>query len=554
MNRSVFQAAGIVLLSGAVYAQTLGFGFVWDDARNIVNNPGLGRAGALLQTVTNLNPQHLTYRPLLDLSFALDYKLWGLSPFGFHLTNVLLHAAATFLVLQVVLCLTTSSRIALSSAAIFGVHPIHTEAVAWIAGRSDLLVTLFTLLSLFSYLKSFSKTGGKAWLWMTAAWTGFALALLTKETAIVLPLLLVVGLYLVKPQNRASALIHLSVMGGLALLYLGLRGPSLAASHFHAFRETIPAAVFLIGEYLRLLIFPFPLKPLYELPVLSLGDPKVMQSLMIVIVGLVALGYAFAKESVLFAGMAWALVALMPSFALTLYNSVSPIAERLLYLPSVGFALACAAVWVKTSNRLEEKTGTASWRIPLSLLGLFLLSLATMRSNTAWIGDETLWKHAVSQSPQTVLAHRNLADYYLEQKQLQKAIEHYKQALSLKEDDVDSHYNIGIAYLDQGDLDTAIAHFKDALTRQPRHSDAYTNMAYAYHLKKRDDLALESIRKAIEANPSSAVAHNSLGNLWAVQGLWHEAAEQYRIAVALQPTYREAETNLRNAVMKEQQE
>jgi len=183
-------------LALGLYASTLGAGFVWDDEEIVVRNPlitSLGNLPAIFRThafakVSAAAPGHdLEYwRPVWVSTLALDHALWGLKPLGYHLTNVLLHVATSLAVYLLVLALARGATIALVAALLFAAHPVHAEAVAWVSGRNDLLVTLFTTVAFAGYLRV--RSGGGPW---TGAVTiaAYVMGLLSKESAAVLPAL-----------------------------------------------------------------------------------------------------------------------------------------------------------------------------------------------------------------------------------------------------------------------------------------------------------------------------------------------------------------------------
>jgi tetratricopeptide (TPR) repeat protein len=541
----------VILMTMAVYLDTLRYDFVWDDHRNILSSPVLSGSSPLLKSFSDFtHTTNFTYRPLMSVSFALDLSIWGKNPMGFHLTNVLLHATVTFLVFLLLLKISGSFRSALLAGAIFGVHPVHTEAVSWISGRSDILSTLFAIVSVLFSLKTHSSRGAPEWAWRFAAWAGFGLAILVKETAIVLPVLSLVWMWAVRKDRRRRILLFdfLPVLA-IGILFLAFRSSFLLQHGSFQPVRTASMLTFVFGEYIRLLVFPSPLKALYTLPPATFADPLVLRSLAILLLW-IGLGVYFIKRNpLIWMGVAWVVVSLQPTIALVVYKSVSPLAERLDYLPSVGFALVGSELllagsrWMK--NRFSDRP-SAAWVLPAILIVIF--SLATVRSNAAWANEETLWKNTTIYSPGHPLAFYNLAVELQKQNRLGEAAVLYQKAIGLDPADSNSRYNLGIIYLDQGNYAAAAKYFKEALAINPRHSSAYTNLAMAYHFMGDDRLARKILEEAVRIDPSNAVAQNNLGNVLLTEGNVREAVEHYRKALALAPDYAEARTNLENAV------
>ena len=364
--------AFVLMVTAGVYLNSLGHDFVWDDHRHISNNPQINNSAIWIESFTdftragNFEQQVLTYRPGMLLSFALDFMIWGLNPLGFHLTNILLHTATTFLVIQLLLIITGSFRISLLAGAIFGVHPIHIEAVSWISGRTDILSCLFAVSSILFSLKSLSLSGRWKWLNRVGAWGCFVLALLVKETVIILPMLTLIALWTVwKTRRRTIVFFHFFPMVGIGIVFLAFRSPSLVQHYSYTLQEIVPLVTFIYGEYIRLLIFPFPLKALYSLPTPSFAEPLVMRSIVMLLIGSGLGIYSFKRNPVLWMGLSWIFISLLPTIALILYESISIM---------IGIALVAYSVFLFLIADQEPV------RLPWAIAALFINIIIALAS------------------------------------------------------------------------------------------------------------------------------------------------------------------------------
>ncbi len=560
---------GLVVLAAGIYLQTLRYDFVWDD-HQFIN--ALDGTGGRFQDFIGYSRSalggwdQLTYRPVFLISFAFDAYLWGQNPIGFHLTNILLHVLVTLMVFGWATEWTQSARVGWLSAAVFAVHPIHSEAVAWISGRADLWVALFVLTALLSAFR-LSATGGGASPMKRAGWTAlvgvsFVLALLSKETAIILPGLILLSGFTQKDGYRKVILPSLLLTTLIALAYLWSRASILiavdtgssvvgdVAAMLHGSRswfETALAGLYVTGDYIRLLFFPLPVKALYDLPQLTLTDPRVIQSAGILCAWVIGLGLAMRRSSVGAASMGWVFISLLPLYALFIYTSVSPMAERLLYLPSIGFALL---VGLPLSTGYELLRPSAIGRAAVAGLTICLLSaytIGTIHHNAAWTDDLHLWDNTVRNNPQNSLAHYNLATAYFDRKRWSEAIQEYERTVLIKPDYAEAYFNIANGYEAQGRRDLAIENYQTAIRLKSDYADAYINLAVAYHELGRDDLAQRALDLAVQSNPRSPIAHNNLANVYAMQGQWQKAIDHYEKALALLPDYPEARINLDRA-------
>jgi len=487
--RPAGRSAGIllvVLISIAVYANTLWNGFVYDDTVQILENPWIRDLRYLPDILGSdvwgfLKDPGLSkhYRPLLNLIYSLDYRLFGLNPSGFHLTNMLLHAGASSLVFLVALALSGSRRTAFIAGILFAAHPVHTEAVAWVACISETSLAVFYLLSFLLYIKEKPALSGAA----------FFLALLSKEVALTLPAVLIAyDLSLRgKPfRERFSEryLPHILAAGAYFAMRVYATGltPGFIPKHAElTVWQYFINALLLFAGYLSKLILPIGLNAYHALnPVYSITEPRGIMSVL-VLAGFTAAAIICRKRNrAFFISLALIAAPLLPVLYIPAMGENS-FAERYLYLPSAGYVIILAVFLERLRGLPFKKAGYAVSAI--FILIVLLYSASAVKRNTAWRSDITLWEDAVGKSPDHHVPHSELAFSYEMEGRLDEAVEHYKISLSMNPLHVIGHNRLGMIYLKQGLPDLAIEHFDYAIALKPDVPVYYYNMASALRRK-----------------------------------------------------------------------
>jgi tetratricopeptide (TPR) repeat protein len=476
--RAAAPALIVVLACLVAYANAFWDGFVYDDISQILRNPWI-RDWAYTGNIFSNNVWAFAgrtsnyYRPLYHFIYLVTNQVFGLQAWAFHLVNVVLHVAASLLVLAATRRLLDDEaspaspglrRVPLVAALIFAVHPIHTEAVTYVAGAADLSFSLLCLLSFLLYLRSTRPLDPSAVLSALA----FFLAALCKETALTLPVLLVF-LDVTRARARGErllsqrALLRWSpyVVAGSAYLVLRLRvlgamtpvaggieqGPAWLAAN----------ALQLLGRYLAELVVPIGLD-FYHIvhPAPSLLAPGVLLGLVgaVALIGLALEGFRRGNAALVAASL-FIVLPLLPAFyvpALS-HGLKNAFAERYLYLPSYGAALlaALALAWASDREpRLEVVTVVATGVL------VCLLAAGTISRNTVWKDSYTLWLDTVAKSPDGDVPHGSLGYAMLERGEVDGAIAELRAALALNPDFAEAHNNLGIAYSQKGMLDEAL--------------------------------------------------------------------------------------------------
>lgn len=544
--RALTRSAGGVpvalgLLTLAVFAPALRNGFVWDDQFNFVDNPhfrGLGAAQIwwMLTTAWSTHPGWGgQWIPVTWASFALDYLGWGTNPVGYHLTNLVLHAANAALFFALARRLLARAigtagegalRLGAMAAALFwALHPLRVESVAWATERRDVLSGFFFLLTVLTYVRAAETPGPRRGRWLAVSVGCYALALASKATVITLPaVLLVLDAYpLARLRGRwrerllEKAPYVLLAAADAALTLHALRvAASLTPSGQYPLPARIAMALYGLWFYVGKTVFPLGLSPLYELPVrVSPLDPPFLASALAVLAvtaGLWRWRRRWPAGLAVWMGYA-VLLAPVSGLAHVGYHLT---ADRYSYLPCLGPALlvgAGAAVVSASARRPALRPAYA--RLTLVGLAVWILGLASLTTGQvrAWVDAETLWQSALDVDPACGICHGNLGAALERQGLLPPAIAHLEEALALRPDQVGFQRNLGLALLRSDRPAEAVTHFRLALAAIPGDPDLRNYFGLALVRVGQPDEALEQFRLALRLDPSHAEARANLAAL-----------------------------------------
>jgi tetratricopeptide (TPR) repeat protein len=537
----------IVVLTVVAYLPAMRGGFIWDDDQYVTNNATLRDPDGLRRIWLELGavPQ---YYPLVHSTYWVEHHLWGLRPLGYHVSNVLLHAMAALLLGCAIHRLHV--RGAWLAAAIFALHPVQVESVAWITERKNVLSAVFYFAAALCYLR-FSglddaavREGRRRW-WYLGALALFVAALLSKTVTCSLPAALLLVVWWKKGRLRRADVLPVlpffAVGAGLGLLTawmekhnVGAQGAEWAlgpvdrclvagrALWFYAGKLAWPADLTFI--YPRWEIDPrtwwqwlFPLAAIGVVAALWLARGRI--------------GRGPLVATLLFAGT------LAPALG---FFDVYPmrysfVADHFQYLGCVGLVVLGASLL---------------GRLPRPAWGAVALVLAvlTWRQARVYRDVETLWRDTLAKNPGCWMAHNNLGAVLADTGKLDEAMEHYRRSLALNPDNAEAHNNWGLALVKQGSVDEAIAHHRRALELSPDDITVRIDLGVALEAKGLMDEAVDAYRGALAINPGSAEAHYNLGNVLMAQGHAEEGIASYREALRVRPGYAEAHVNLGNAL------
>ncbi|MGH7403351.1 MAG: tetratricopeptide repeat protein, partial [Candidatus Rokuibacteriota bacterium] len=540
----------VVLVAAAAYAATLGYDLVWDDTLLIQQSWRLHHWRELPSLLTShfwseVGEASHYYRPLVTLTFFLDMQVWGLRPFGFHLTNVLAHAAVTLAVLAVARRATGGELAAAICALVFALHPLHTESVSFVSGRTDVIATLFFLLALLAYDRGRDRDR-RSW----AAWSlgAYLLALLAKEVAITLPIVLVLWDRLVRGdlQNRRAlwrAAARYAPYGAVTGLYLGLRVFALGGfvdSSAGAWGPLLARALTtlkIVAAYVWITIVPYPTST-YHAIVPETVPPGLTWWL--AAAGLVgafaATAWAVRRAPAAGFGALWFWITLAPSVAVNLLPLPSPLmAERFLYLPTVGFCLVLG--WT-ASRLLGPVTWGRSARVrpapSLALAGVLLAyAVLTLWRNDDWRDEYRLYSRMVETSPGAAIPHINLAFSQLPRGEVGPANQHLREAVRLAPGNPKAHAGLGLTETILGNREAGLRHGQQARALAPGNADVLASLGALYLHRGEPARALPELTESLRIKPNQvhAALNRALALAWLDQP---EAAEaQLERALAL---------------------
>ncbi|HEX7078843.1 MAG TPA: tetratricopeptide repeat protein [Candidatus Eisenbacteria bacterium] len=505
-----------------IYLPTLSYPFLnWDDTTYVVNNPWIRgwSIGNLAHVFTT--PYFSNFLPLHLVSYMVDYSLWGLDPFGYHLQSVLLHALNAALAFLVVKRLIGRHTVAFLAALFFAVHPSHVEAVAWISIRKDLLSTTFALSAMAFYVRATDARGVRPVAYVASV-ACFTLGMLSKVTIVTLPAFLLVldrfpseG----RPRNRWTVDLATKIPFaaiGLWLVHLNSTAQTTAtASYARDAWSYLAVKGRAAWNYLALLAGAARGSPDYDLP--SPG-PGVLARLGAVagLVALPALALVALRlgSRAAFLGLAWVFVFLLPALAFPL---VTYMADRYLYLPSLGFCWATAAGISWLARRLPTPRARAATVAALGLATLVGLGARTVQALPVWRDSESLWSYALTRCGD-FRAYTNLAAIRLEQGRWDEAERLLR--VSARVEDVTTYQNLAVLYFRTGRYQEALGAIDHALAilrrrgRDPALASVlyYSRGAITWQLGDAAETE-KALEAAVREDPSNAAARTRLDSV-----------------------------------------
>src|SRR5437899_8802984 len=564
----------IALATFAAFLPTLQNEFVgWDDVTNFLENPDYrGLAWTPLRWMWTTHLGH--YIPLMWMTLGLDYLLWGMNPFGYHLTSLLLHAANAvvfFFVVGRILTLALPSpsgrghALAVSAgfaALVFAIHPLRVESVAWATERRDVLSGLFYLLTILVYLQACERgERGRGWYW--AAIGLFAGALLSKSMAVNLPVVLVIlDVYPLRRlggpigwRSEPARRVYVEKIPFVLLAAAASAIAVIAQSSVHAAvslaQLSVPGrlavAAYGLCFYLWKMVVPVNLSPLYELrpPLNPAATPFLLSYGVVDALPALALALRRRAPGLPAAWLAYVVV-LLPVLGIV-QSGPQIAADRYTHLAGLGGAILAGAgllsCW-RTSR--TSKTGTPTTLPIAGVATCVVVGLGALTWNQAqvWHDSEKLWTHALARDPQSSIAENNLGVVRADQSKLAEAIEHYQRALQMRPDYADAYFNLGSALFQQGKLAEASDHYRQALAIKRDHARAHNNWGVVLARQGKLAEAGDHFQAALHIGPDNADAHTNLGNALFQQGKLAEASDHFRQALRLKPDHAAAQSGL----------
>lgn len=548
-----------------VYANALRGPFQFDDRHAIVENPALRGAvdfewwGSKAWTI---GAGH--YRPLTFVTYAMNLRLDGLDPFGFHLFNVLLHWAATATVIGLFWLLFQRPTAAIAGGLLFAVTPANSEAVNYLAARSSLLVGLWSAASiaafvLFRHAQAEGRQGG-ALLAGSGALVALGLGLASKEMAVTVPIAwMCYDLGWSRALSRKALLLPYAVAAALGLGYFATTG------YYHTVWAVLTGApsgdrnvwvnlwsqLAAFPMHVTVFAWPFSLTVLHDVPILdSPWQVSVFVGMALILaVGLVSVSWlAGASDARKPAGflLLWSVVSLLPA---TVYPLHVLFQEHRDYLPWMGLAgamgLVVGAAWDRTRGI------PARWAlVGTGVVVLVALSATTVTRNRVWADELALWTDAAAKSPHHAVVRVNLGNEYLRRGDADRAMAEYQEAIGRVPDYALAHYNVGVIHLGRGEYVQARAALEQASALTPDGAEPLAALGTVYHAlgdTVRENDALTRAAAALERRPHPPAARIAVAEALAKSARWEDAAAHYRTVLAQEgdrPSFLSAKAHL----------
>jgi tetratricopeptide (TPR) repeat protein len=558
-SNKLLLAGLLAVMTLVAYRPALDNGFVWDDDDYVIENPTLRSADGLRRIWLDFGatPQ---YYPLVHSTFWVEYQLWQLDPAGYHLVNVLLHALVAVFLWRVLSLLAVPG--AWLAAAIFAVHPVHVESVAWITERKNLLSGVFYLASLLAYLRAAGVGCGasgdrESKRWYALSLLSFACALLSKTVTGSLPAVILLLLWWKRGRIGWPDVRPLAPFFVLSLVF-GALTVQLEAQHVGAVgREwdlSFADRCFVAGRalwfYAAKLLWPAQLTFNYPRWQVGVGSwPAVLfpAAALAVVAALWAARRRVGRGPLvavsIFAGTLFPALGFFDVYPMR----YSFVADHFQYLASLGLIGLFAAAAASLAGRVFG--GRRAPAAVCAALLLLVLGGLTWRQTQAYRDLETLWRDTLAKNPDSWLAHDNLGVVVQERGELDEAIRHFRRSLEIEPHQHEAYNNLGNAMRTRGELDEAVAQIRRSLEVEPNYVLAHNSLGLALHDRGEYDAAVRSFERALQIRPDLAAAHTNLGITLAAQGRLDAAARHHREALRIDPGLTQAHTNLASVLL-----
>jgi len=555
--------AGISL---AIFAQTIRYEFVnFDDDLYVYNAPGI-QAGLTIKGMGHafISQHARNWHPLTTLSHMLDCQLYSLNAGGHHATNIILHTIAVLLLFQVLRQMTGAVWKSAIVAALFAVHPLHVESVAWISERKDVLSAVFFLFMLGAYGRYAHAPSTTRYLAVVVL---YAAGLMSKPMLVSVPIVLLLldywplrrleqpslttGKRKIAQSGNQGDVIRRLLLEKIPLLILSIGACTVTYILQKRAAGAIPPLPLLwrvqnafasYAIYVWKTLWPTDLAVFYPHPNDTLAIWKVISAI-VFLLAITGSAIVFRKQRpYLFTGWFWYLVMLLPVIGLVQVGEQGH-ADRYTYLPHIG--LFVLAVWL-AADVIGVRRSRSQFAVAAAVVITIIAALAwgAFVQTSNWRNSETLWSHALAVTHNNDVAHNNLGYLCGDRGELDKAISHFETAARIRSGKRDAHYDLGSAFVQmnladdlarKGRSDEAMVHYEEAIKLQPDYADAYYNRGNVLFAQGRTDEAIVDWEKTLQIQPNDADAYTGLGNALLRKGSLREAIANYEKALALAP-------------------
>ncbi|MEW5798764.1 MAG: tetratricopeptide repeat protein [Bacteroidota bacterium] len=506
--------AGIIILTLLVFYPSIHFDFTnWDDDIHITNNPSIQQISfqSLIQQFTPT--ARYMYHPITMITYMVEWNVSHGASWLFHLTNVLIHACNVLLLILILTQFHISKTAVIFCTAVFALHPLQVESVAWISGRKELLYGFFYLLSVLLYLHH-QHTGKKKYaIWSVIA---FILALLSKPTAVTLPLALAIIDYsrMKKPAVDIIKSIVPYLLTAFIFVFLFLQSPQSKLTppiEFYSFAQRIVLIGYQFAFYLWKFLFPFELSACYAYP-----DADVLPAhfyllpVLVAILIAVTIYFTAEKRKTILGIMLFA-ITILPVLQIIPFHNASLVADRYVYLPIIGLALFVShGLQVRKKDEGYDYIALILQKLLLGLLVL-TISVASLNRLFVWKNSIDLFSDVINKNPSLALAYGNRAHAKLLSGDYDGAIEDCDILLRLNPFDGKAYYNKGNAYSQLGRYDRAIKSYTQSMMNGFVIASVYYNRGNAYYMSGMFDSALADYHRALERSDNKTDSYYSIG-------------------------------------------
>ena len=498
----------ILFIVFVIYLPTLFFDFTYfDDNTLILNNitflRNLGNIFAAFQMDVFHLPQHSAsyYRPLLTLSFMFDSLISNTSAWFYHVSNILIHMLSVSSLFILLKKLNYSQKLVTGATLLFAIHPVLTQAVAWIPGRNDSLAALFvftTFIFLITYLKE-AKTRD---LWYYLLFT--TLALFTKETALIMGPIFYAYIFLFEPKKRFAKETFILASGwiGSLLFWFILRQLAIGSASGYTISTILQSG---INNWLAVFLFIGKIIIPINLSVLPIfADSNLWIGVLITFtLLLITIFFSTKNWSKITFGLLWFLAFLLPSFIRPNPDVIADFLEHRAYIPLFGIIIILAEIRIPVEALKNEKVQKWTFGIVASLFALI-----TLIHSFSFTNRLTFWEKATKTSPHAPLAHRNYGVMLYFEGRIDEAITQYNEALTLNPQEEMAHNNLGVIYMNNKEFEKAEIEYLSELENNPFYDNALFNLGLTYYQQDEFEKALDYWRQTIEINPGYSDAYN----------------------------------------------
>lgn len=561
--RNILFCLFLIAATLSVYSQIYYHDFVnYDDNVYVTENRHI-QTGFNLESISwALTSSHASnWHPITWLSHMLDYQLFNMNPGLHHLVNLFLHIINSLLLFVVLKKMTGRFWPSGFVAALFALHPLHVESVAWISERKDVLSTLFWMLTLWGYTWYVEHPQKKRYVVVLVL---FSMGLMTKPMLVTLPFVLLLLDYW--PLNRISheqkdtnhntqqwSIIRrlvlekapfflLAVISSTITFIVQKQGGAVSSLEAISLGTRITNALVSYVMYLYKMILPFNMGVFYPYPNTILLWKTIGAGIFLVFISFFVIRSIKARPY-LFVGWFWYLWTLIPVIGIVQIGSQA-MADRYTYIPIIGIFIILT--WSLSEVIMHQNLSKI---ILPAIAGPILIVFMTITYFQVqhWKNSVTLWEHALDVTTNNYIPHNNLGEALQKQGRDEEAIRHFQAALQIKPDYEKAHNNLGNILYEQQNIDEAIEHFLEALRIKPDYEKAHNNLGLSFQHQGQIDKAIKHYKVALQIDPEFANAHNNLGNALQTKGRLDEAIKHYKKALTLKPNSPEFLYNLGNA-------